>query len=137
MESRAHALEDDLKWLKEKPSLSGNDFLPLVIKLDELLTHLQSVSELVARLSRLHSTQHDVVHTITAVLQDEKQKLQGAKTDAGVEATLQQLTAHVARENNKEATLQCTGLEAVPEDSRRAIKYIGLQPVTTAIVHFM
>ncbi len=135
IESRAHAFEDDLKSLKEKPSLSGNDFLPLVIKLDELLTHLQSVSELVARLSRLHSTQHDVVHTITAVLQDEKQKLQGAKTDAGVEATLQQLTARVARENNKEATLQCTGLDAVPEDYRRAVKDIGVQAVRNAIVH--
>ena len=135
IESRAHAFEDDLKALKEKPSLSGNDFLPLVIKLDELLTHLQSVSELVARLSRMHGTQHDAVHTITAVLQAEKQRLQGGKTDAGVEATLQQLTARVARENNKEATLQCTGLDTVPEDYRRAVKDIGVQAVRNSIVH--
>ena len=54
IEIRAHAFEDDLKALREKPSLSGNDFLPLVIKLDDLLTHLQSVSDLVSRLSRLH-----------------------------------------------------------------------------------
>jgi HPt (histidine-containing phosphotransfer) domain-containing protein/PAS domain-containing protein len=135
IESRAHAFEDDLKSLREKPSLSGNDFLPLVIKLDDLLTHLQSVSDLVSRLSRLHSTQHDVVHTITAVLQEEKQKLQGGKTDAGVEVTLQQLAARVARENNKEATLQCTGLDAVPEDYRRAVKDIGVQAVRNAIVH--
>ncbi len=135
IESRAHAFEDDLKSLKEKPSLSGNDFLPLVIKLDELLTHLQSVSELVARLSRMHGTQHDAVHTITAVLQAEKQRLQGGKTDAGVEATLQQLAARVARENNKEAILQCTGLDAVPEDYRRAVKDIGIQAVRNAVVH--
>jgi two-component system, chemotaxis family, sensor kinase CheA len=135
IETRAHAFEDDLKSLKEKPSLSGNDFLPLVIKLDDLLTHLQSVSDLVSRLSRLQGAQHDVVHTITAVLQDEKQKLQGGKTDSGVEATLQQLTARVARENNKEATLQCTGLDAVPEDYRRAVKDIGVQAVRNAIVH--
>src|SRR5258706_7134307 len=63
IESRAHAFEDDLKALREKPSLSGNDFLPLVIKLDDLRTHLQSVTDLLARLSRLHLTQHDVVHT--------------------------------------------------------------------------
>ena len=43
IESRAHSFEDDLKGLREKPDLSGNDFLPLVIKLDDLLTHLQSV----------------------------------------------------------------------------------------------
>src|SRR5216683_877295 len=135
IESRAHAFEDDLKSLREKPSLSGNDFLPLVIKLDDLLTHLQSVSDLVSRLSRLHNPQHDVVHTITAVLQGEKPKLQGAHGDAGVEATLQQLTARVARENNKEATLQCTGLDKVPEDYRRAVKDIGVQAVRNSIVH--
>ncbi len=135
IESRAHAFEDDLKALREKPALSGNDFLPLVIKLDDLLTHLQSVSELVTRLSRLHNPQHDVVHTITAVLQGEKPKLQGAHGDSGVEATLQQLTARVARENNKEATLQCTGLDTVPEDYRRAVKDIGVQAVRNSIVH--
>jgi two-component system chemotaxis sensor kinase CheA len=144
IESRAHGFEDDLKALREKPSLSGNDFLPLVIKLDDLLTHLQSVSDLVARLSRLQVGQHDVVHTITAVLEEEKQrhKLQGikekqpsVKTDSGVEATLQQLTARVAGENNKEAALQCVGFDAVPEDYRRAVKDIGVQAVRNAIVH--
>jgi HPt (histidine-containing phosphotransfer) domain-containing protein/PAS domain-containing protein len=136
IESRAHAFEDDLKALREKPSLSGNDFLPLVIKLDDLLTHLQSVSDLVSRLSRLNvGQQHDAVHTITAVLQEEKQKLQGGKADAGVEATLQQLAARVARENNKEATLQCIGFDSVPDDYRRAVKDIGIQAVRNAIVH--
>jgi two-component system, chemotaxis family, sensor kinase CheA len=135
IESRAHAFEDDLKTLREKPALSGNDFLPLVIKLDDLLTHLQSVSDLVSRLSRLQGTQHDVPHTITAVLEEEKLKQQGGKTDSGVAATLQQLTERVARENHKEAALQCIGFDAVPEDLRRAVKDIGVQAVRNAIVH--
>jgi two-component system, chemotaxis family, sensor kinase CheA len=135
IESRAHAFEEDLKSLREKPALSGNDFLPLVIKLDDLLTHLQSVSDLVARLSRLHIGHHEVVHTITAVLEEEKQKQKGGKADSGVAATLQQLVARVARENNKEATLHCTGLDEVPEDYRRAVKDIGIQALRNAIVH--
>lgn len=136
IESRAHGFEDDLKALRDKPSLSGNDFLPLVIKLDDLLTHLQSVSDLVSRLSRLHIGQHDVVHTITAVLGDDKEKQQhGGKADSGVEAALQQLAARVARENNKEANLKCTGFDAVPDDYRRAVKDIGIQAVRNAIVH--
>jgi two-component system chemotaxis sensor kinase CheA len=134
IETRAHAFEDDLKSLREKASLSGNDFLPLVIKLDDLLTHLQSVSELVSRLSRLHVAQPEAVHTITAVLQEEQQK-QGGKSDSGVEAALQQLTARVARENNKEATLKCVGFDAVPDGYRRAVKDIGIQAVRNAIVH--
>jgi two-component system, chemotaxis family, sensor kinase CheA len=138
IETRAHAFEDDLKALREKPALSGNDFLPLVIKLDDLLTHLQSVSDLVARLSRLHIAQHDVAHTTTAVLDEEKEKPKQqaeAKGDSGVAATLQQLAAKVARENNKEATLQCVGFDAVPEDLRRVVKDIGVQAVRNSIVH--
>ncbi len=135
IESRAHAFEDDLKSLKEKPELSGNDFLPLVIKLDDLLTHLQSVSDLVARLSHLQPAQNDVAHTITAVIEEEKQRRHDGKSDSGVAATLQQLTERVAHENNKEAVLQCRGLETVPEEYRRAVKDIGVQAVRNAIVH--
>jgi len=139
IESRAHAFEDDLKSLKEKPELSGNDFLPLVIKLDDLLTHLQSVSDLVSRLSHLHlqPAQPEAVHTVTAVIEEEKQKQKphAGKTDSGVASTLQQLAERVARENNKEAALQCKGLDAVPDEYRRAVKDIGIQAVRNAIVH--
>ena len=133
IESRAHAFEEDLKSLREKPSLSGNDFLPLVIKLDDLLTHLQSVRDLVSRLSRLHVA-HPDAHAATAVLHED-QTPQSAKTDSGVASTLQNLTERIARENNKEAKLYCTGFEAVPEDYRRVIKDIGIQAVRNAIVH--
>ena len=133
IESRAHAFEDDLKSLKEKPALSGNDFLPLVIKLDDLLTHLQSVSELVSRLSSLHIAQRDTVHTDTAVLEGEKQ--QGGKGDSGVAATLQLLASRVALENGKDVALQCVGFEAIPDGYRRAVKDIGVQAVRNAIVH--
>jgi two-component system chemotaxis sensor kinase CheA len=143
IESRAHAFEEDLKALRDKPSLSGNDFLPLVIKLDDLLTHLQSVSDLVSRLSRLQIAQHDVAHTVTHVLQEEKQKEKdplkapppSGNADAGLAATLQQLATRVARENNKEAAVKCVGFDAIPEDYRRAVKDIGVQAVRNAIVH--
>ncbi len=143
IESRAHAFEEDLKALRDKPSLSGNDFLPLVIKLDDLLTHLQSVSDLVSRLSRLQIAQHDVAHTVTHVLQEEKQKEKdllkapspSANADAGLAATLQQLATRVARENNKEAAVKCVGFDMIPEDYRRAVKDIGVQAVRNAIVH--
>jgi two-component system, chemotaxis family, sensor kinase CheA len=133
IESRAHAFEDDLKSLKEKPALSGNDFLPLVIKLDDLLTHLQSVSELVSRLANLHIAQRDTVHTDTAVLEGEKQ--QRGKGDSGVAATLQLLASRLAVENGKDVALQCVGFEAIPDGYRRAVKDIGVQAVRNAIVH--
>ena len=138
IESRAHAFEGDLKALKDKPTLSGNDFLPLVIKLDDLLTHLQSISDLVARLSRLQHPQQDVAHTATAVIDvgnKQKQIQPAGNADAGLAATLQQLAARVARENSKETVLQCVGFEAIPDDFRRAVKDIGVQAVRNAIVH--
>ena len=143
IESRAHAFEEDLKALRDKPSLSGNDFLPLVIKLDDLLTHLQSVSDLVSRLSRLQIAPHDVAHTVTHVLQEEKPRQKdppkapppSANVDAGLAATLQQLATRVARENNKEAAVKCVGFDSIPEDYRRAVKDIGVQAVRNAIVH--
>ncbi|MBS0396085.1 MAG: Hpt domain-containing protein, partial [Proteobacteria bacterium] len=54
VESRAHEFEDALKEAREKPSLSGSDFLPLVVKLDDLFTHLASISDLVSRLAQFN-----------------------------------------------------------------------------------
>ena len=54
--SRVHALEDMVSDCKKKPELSGNDFLPVVLKLDELLAHLRGVREMAARLSALKDT---------------------------------------------------------------------------------
>jgi len=133
IENRAHAFEDDLKVLREKPGLSGNDFLPLVIKLDDLLTHLQSVSDLVARLSRFQTTTADEVHTITANI--DKPQFAQRETDNGAVAMLGQLADRVAGENGKHAGLQCLGFDSIPDQYRRVVKDIAVQAVRNAIVH--
>src|ERR1700722_8196751 len=113
IESRAHSFEDDLKSLREKPDLSGNDFLPLVIKLDDLLTHLQSVGELVSRLSRLQPVTLEVAHTKTDVIAAGPGPAD--RGDFALTTALQQLAERVAAEQKKEAALQCVGFETVPE----------------------
>jgi len=50
---RVHSLEDIVADLKKKAELSGNDFLPMVLKLDDLLAHLRSVREMAGRLTAL------------------------------------------------------------------------------------
>jgi two-component system chemotaxis sensor kinase CheA len=138
IESRAHSFEDDLKTLREKADLSGNDFLPLVIKLDDLLTHLQSVGDLVSRLARLHvaatTSNEQESHTDTAVIEHGGSEIT-AKSDGSVASMLQQLTARVANENNKEAALQCMGFDTVPNEYRRIVKDIAVQAVRNSIVH--
>jgi HPt (histidine-containing phosphotransfer) domain-containing protein len=138
IESRAHSFEDDLKILREKADLSGNDFLPLVIKLDDLLTHLQSVGDLVSRLARLHvaatRSNEPESHTDTAVIDGNTTEIV-PKADSSVTSMLQQLAARVAGENNKEAALQCMGFDTVPDEYRRIVKDIAVQAVRNSIVH--
>jgi len=133
IESRAHSFEDDLKALREKSGLSGNDFLPLVIKLDDLLTHLQSVSDLVSRLSRLQMAPAEAPPKTPAAARGVVRD--AGSSDAGIGGALQQLAARVAGENGKEVSLQCQGLDAVPVEYRRLVKDIAIQAVRNAIVH--
>jgi two-component system chemotaxis sensor kinase CheA len=136
IESRAHSFEDDLKMLRDKTDLSGNDFLPLVIKLDDLLTHLQSVGDLVSRLARLHVAATGTephAHTETAVIEHAGSEV--AKPEGSLASMLQQLTQRVAGENHKEAALHCMGFDTVPDEYRRIVKDIAVQAVRNSIVH--
>jgi HPt (histidine-containing phosphotransfer) domain-containing protein len=54
--TRVHTLEDMVSECKKKTELSGNDFLPMVLKLDDLLAHLRNVREMAARLTVLKDT---------------------------------------------------------------------------------
>jgi two-component system chemotaxis sensor kinase CheA len=135
IESRAHSFEDDLKGLREKPDLSGNDFLPLVIKLDDLLTHLQSVSELVSRLSKFQLFRQEAPVSPDRGVDESAQITGPLETDAGLVSTLQQLADRVAAEHGKEAQVRCNGLDLVPEEYRRIVKDIAIQGVRNAVVH--
>ncbi|HTU67158.1 MAG TPA: ATP-binding protein [Steroidobacteraceae bacterium] len=48
---RAARFETALNALRDKQTLSGNDFLPLAVKLDDLLSHLAILGEVVQRLA--------------------------------------------------------------------------------------
>ena len=137
IESRAHSFEDDLKALREKPDLSGNDFLPLVIKLDDLLTHLQSVSELVSRLSKFQLIRNEAAPPAeeTQMVDESAQVTGPLEIDYGLGATLQQLADRVAAEHGKQAQVRCNGLDLVPEEYRRIVKDIAIQGVRNAVVH--
>jgi two-component system chemotaxis sensor kinase CheA len=51
--SRAHALEEGLAALRSKPSVDGNDFLPMVVQLNELMSHVSVLTEISSRLSAI------------------------------------------------------------------------------------
>src|SRR4029077_14890410 len=51
MEARAHGLENDLAALRERTDLTGDDFLPLLTKFDDLVSHSHSVRDMVTKLA--------------------------------------------------------------------------------------
>jgi chemotaxis protein histidine kinase CheA len=149
VEQRAHAFEESLNDLKGRQTLSGSDFLPLVVKLDDLFNHLAQVREMLSRLVDLHQAIATRRTTMGGTLEAENvdQWLAGNQdSPAGpspeqepkgnaLEQTLEDLAARVASSQSKQVALRCTGLEDVPEAYRRAVKDITIQLVRNAVVH--
>lgn len=150
VEQRAHAFEESLNDLKGRPSLSGSDFLPLVVKLDDLFNHLAQVREMLSRLVDLHqaiATRRDAGQQVEAEKVDQWLAGKGDQTvqtkalvlpeaeAAGLERTLEDLASRVATSQSKQVAVRCNGLEAVPEAYRRAVKDITIQLVRNAVVH--
>lgn len=52
---RIHTIEDMLQALRTRTALSGNDFVPIVVKLDELINHLGQMQSLQERVLALRS----------------------------------------------------------------------------------
>ena len=158
VEQRAHAFEESLNDLKGRASLSGSDFLPLVVKLDDLFNHLAQVREMLGRLVDLHQAiatrrspgaqveaekvdqwlagKHErTVQTKALVLPPQQQQQSEKDAGSGLERTLADLAARVASSQSKQVNLRCNGLDDVPESYRRAVKDITIQLVRNAVVH--
>jgi len=153
VEQRAHAFEESLNDLKGRQTLSGSDFLPLVVKLDDLFNHLAQVREMLGRLVDLHQaiatrrgkpgapTLAESDHTTEALLGTSETmqmpSLSAADGEApsGLERTLEDLASKVATTHSKQVAVRCEGLDRVPEPYRRAVKDITIQLVRNAVVH--
>jgi signal transduction histidine kinase len=120
---RVHALEDAVAELKKRSALSGNDFLPLVVKLDELMAHLKTVRELAARFSSLR---------------DDSAPAHAPRPDSGADEvlqTLQALAERLAKDHRKRFRLEVHGLAEVPRPYRATLKDVLIQMLRNAAVH--
>ena len=125
---RVHALEDMVGELKKKPTLTGNDFLPMVLKLDELMAHLRSVRELAARLSTLQGSA-PVAATPRAPA------LNGKAAATEFVQTLNALAEKLASQHRKSFKLAANGLAEVPAAYRHTVKDVLIQMLRNAAVH--
>jgi len=156
---RAQRFEEALGKLRDKQTLSGNDFLPLAVKLDDLLSHLAIQGEVVTRLRewRLANgsaepdvTQRSATATGTTIRQPKLHKAGASSTTLSQPLTATQKTARLsdlsaasleemsqflAEMYSKRVSLVVVGLEDVPRGYRRAIEKILGQLIHNAIRH--
>jgi signal transduction histidine kinase len=156
---RAERFEAALSGLRDKQTLSGNDFLPLAVKLDDLLSHLAIQGEVITRLrewrvqnghsssSGIDATQRSATATGTTIRQPQFRP-PGATASQPTSATqklarlsdlsqesLDEMAAFLADMYSKRVSLVVVGLEDVPRGYRRAVEKILGQLIHNAIRH--
>jgi chemotaxis protein histidine kinase CheA len=125
--TRVHALEDMVSECKQKPELTGNDFLPLVLRLDDLLAHLRSVREMAARLTTLRDTVPPAPPAAAEAGTNRR------ADDIG--PTLRSLAERLAEDHVKPFRLTLLGLVDVPAPYTATIKDCIIQMLRNAAVH--
>src|ERR1700716_1272568 len=134
---RVHALEDMVSDLKKKVELSGNDFLPMVLKLDELLAHLRGVREMASRLTTLKDTVPPPAAESNAPAPRPKAVADRPAGKSGEELspTLHALAERLAKDHHKRFKLTMTGLSEVPSSYISTVKDCVIQMLRNSAVH--
>jgi two-component system, chemotaxis family, sensor kinase CheA len=145
---RVHSLEDMVSEMKKRPELSGSDFLPMILKIDDLITHLRSIRELASRLSSLRDTapgpsapaqqggqQHSGDATMT-MRGPNAPPPSAVRTPADeLQQTLSSLAERLASDHGKRFRLSMNGLNAIPRAYLSTIKDVLIQMLRNSAVH--
>jgi hypothetical protein len=136
----ARLLEDSLQDLRGRGSLSGGDFLPLAVKLDQLYGQFALLRSLTSQAGP--ATEPDAAMPEAATIRGNpaaeppKSSATHRVTQAGsLDNTLTALTELVAHECSKSVTLDCTGLQQVPPRYQATIKNVAIQLIRNAVMH--
>jgi signal transduction histidine kinase len=157
LETAARQFEESLQELRNRVSLSGNDFLPLAIQLDQLFGQfalLRSLTQSAAQikpkpkpdLEATRPAEGRVTENGTQIIApkfpieppDHEASLPGTVSNAPagtLESTLAALTEHIANEQKKAVALECRGLHKVPAVYQSAVKNVAIQFIRNAVMH--
>ena len=133
--SRVHALEDMVADCKKKPELSGSDFLPLVLRLDDLLAHLRSVREMGARLTTLKESGPAAAASVAAAAPHGSAAPRQSRPVEDLAPALQSMAERLADDHAKRFRLTVSGLSEVPPSYAATIKDCVIQMLRNAAVH--
>src|SRR5690606_9041856 len=137
--------------------------LPLVVKLDDLFKHFAQVREMIGRLSDLRvamsgdvpvqpmGAEEMAAGEFNATAEDDENTGPGGTLiqrppealeilrqnaeGADLTSTLTQLAQRIAHKQSKQVSLNCSGLERVPNKYRRSLKDIAIQMVRNSLAH--
>jgi HPt (histidine-containing phosphotransfer) domain-containing protein len=158
MEARAHGLESDLAALRERTDPAGDDFLPLLTKFDDLVSHSQSVRDMVTKLASFRdsfgknppaaSPAWTVVRVSTGDTTTRARRFGGCgRANQAAEQTLQRSAREgfvASRSSSPIASRTITARRSwspaaamiqVPEAYRRPVKDVLIQLIRNAVVH--
>ena len=148
LESSARQFEDALHDLRSRGSLSGSDFLPLAVKLDQLYGQFAAVKSLTSAAARVpdqNSPDLRVTESGTQVIEAPKflfaaatKPVTGTQQVAvagSLDGALQAMTEHVAQDEQKKVVLESHGLHLVPAKYQSAIKNVAVQLIRNAVMH--
>ncbi|MEA3197203.1 MAG: two-component system, chemotaxis family, sensor kinase CheA [Gammaproteobacteria bacterium] len=156
-EAAARLLEDSLQELRSRGALSGSDFLPLAVKLDQLYGQFALLRSLSSQAGPAAEAEDDapearMTDNGTQIIEAPKFMAQMAQRSAGsqqpgmpkahriaqagsLESTLTALTELVAQEHHKTVVLDCTGMQLVPPRYQATIKNVAIQLIRNAVMH--
>ena len=129
-ESRAHAIEDSLQELRGKSDITGNDFLPLAVQLENIISYTQQVQQLTEKLA-LFGHYGNKGNTSAS----EKNVLGNRQQDGW--GHLGDFVKSIAQRNGKLVKFVASGLHEIDLEPKYAqqVKEICIQLLRNAVTH--
>ena len=126
-EAAAHNMEDTLALLRDKPDLSGNDYLGLTVQLENLISYTQQVEHLTERLGQFAIVGANKPRLPSTPIHDHRHTWDH----------LEDFVQNIALRSGKLVGLVTSGLQEIELEAgyQQQIKEIIIQLLRNAVVH--
>jgi len=127
IETKLHDYENVLEPLKQSKKLSGSDFIPLAVRLNQLMSDVHTIKTLILKTNK----------ETTAAPQKAAGNFQSLTTLENWKPQFETLVSQVAKDHNKAVKLlvEGQGLSRVAPGLKDAIRNIIIQCLRNAVVH--
>lgn len=123
----ADSFEEKLKQLQNAPSISGNDFLPLTMMLDELVNVFSTIEKLNSRINLIGTADKKSTSTATATT---------APCNV-LQNYFENFAEEMAERNHKQVKVSCQGMDNsfLSQEAASVVKEVAIQLLRNAVSH--